>query len=193
MLDLNQWQFDSSNLWATLKKHHLCPWGGCKATISQTTNKNNTTDLLSAFQTLSGGLFLHSAPLLKESIHFGQFLHQMIWIKILRLRLMNDDLWFISIKIRFISVPVCVHVCCVPVFGGQRRQLSPWHHFLIGTVVREPSTHWTASPDTLLDPVGTEDNVSAATHKQRHTNVQNSWMISSTIICSYLWKVCNTQ
>lgn len=50
----------------------------------------------------------------------------------------------------------CVRVCVVPVFGGQRRQLSPWHHFLIGTVDHEPSTHWTASPDTRLDPVETE-------------------------------------
>lgn len=38
----------------------------------------------------------------------------------------------------------------------QRKQLSPWHHFLTGTGDRGPLTHWTVSPDTPPDPEGTQ-------------------------------------
>lgn len=41
---------------------------------------------------------------------------------------------------------------CIPVSEVQRKQLSPWHRVLTGTVGHEPSTRWTVSPDTALDP-----------------------------------------
>lgn len=80
-----------------------------------------------------------------------------------------------------------VCVCVVPVFGERRMQHSPWHRFQIGTEGREPSTHWTASPDTLLDPVETH-GTSVPTHTQR---VQKNWWFKVNYTC--LWKACNTQ
>lgn len=63
---------------------------------------------------------------------------------------------FISVVTKFsqpltLESNVCVCVC-IPVFEVRRRQLSPWHRVLTGTVGHEPSTRWTVSPDTPLIP-----------------------------------------
>ena len=66
------------------------------------------------------------------------------------------------------SVKIKIKVYVVPFFGGQRRQLSPWHHFVIGTVDRGPSAHWTASPDTLLSDSVETEHTQPETHLLSH-------------------------
>lgn len=54
-----------------------------------------------------------------------------------------------------VAMDVSVRVGVVPVFAARRTQRSPWRHVPTGTEGREPSGHWTASPDTPEDPAET--------------------------------------